>query len=187
MNPFCPQTELAGLREDFIAIGRMLTIEPADLARPAAWISAWSPEQHLAHLSLANELVCRNIKSLIKGAGALVVDGGEPPPDALAVLQSGTFPRGAAQAPRMVRPPETVVRAYLEEWLEGNRAEFEELAGRTDEIEAATCRIPHQVLGPLTAVQWVRFAAMHTRHHLEIAREVLAATMQRQGEATPGS
>jgi hypothetical protein len=35
--------------------------------------------------------------------------------------------------------------------------------------------VPHQILGPLTAARWVRFAAMHTRHHLDIAREVLAA------------
>jgi len=184
MDDFSPQTELAGLREDFVAIERMLEIAPEELARTATWVSGWSAEEHLAHLALANELVCRNVRSLIKGQGLLVVDEGEPPPEALAVLAAGRFPRGAAQAPRMVRPPDPVQREFLVEWLQENRAEFEELAGRCDEIEAATKCVPHQILGPLSASRWVRFAAMHTRHHLDIAREVLAATMQRQ--AAPG-
>jgi hypothetical protein len=176
VSEFCPATELARLREDYVAIERLIERSSAELARVAPRVSGWSAEQHLAHLALANELVCRNLRSLLRGSGALVVPTGEPPPDALAVLQSGRFPRGAAQSPRMVRPPEVVRRDFLLEWLEQSRQEFESLAALSGEIEAAAQRIPHQILGALTAVQWVRFAAMHTRHHLDIAREVLAAT-----------
>lgn len=182
MTAFDPGSEIAHLREDLAAILRLLERSADELGRPASWISGWSAEQHLAHLALANELVCRNVRSLLKGQGALVIDEGEPPPEALAVLAAGRFPRGAAQAPRMVQPPDPVRRDYLSEWLQGNARDFAELAGRGAEIEAATQRIPHQVLGPLTAAQWVRFAAMHTRHHFDIAREVLAATRARQVE-----
>lgn len=175
MSDFCPATELARLREDYGAIARLLERSGDHLTRVVPPVSGWNAEQHLAHLALANELVCRNLKSLLKGSGALVQDEGEPPPEALAILQSGRFPRGAAQAPRMVRPPDVVRRDFLAEWLSSNRLDFEELSARTGEIEAAHKRIPHQVLGPLTATRWLRFAAMHTRHHLDIAREVLAA------------
>jgi hypothetical protein len=41
-------------------------------------------------------------------------------------------------------------------------------------IVSSGLKIPHQVLGPLDAPQWLRFAAVHTRHHLGIAYEVLA-------------
>jgi hypothetical protein len=174
VSDFCPATELARLREDYGAIARLLERSGEGLGRIAAPVSGWSAEQHLAHLALANELVCRNLKSLLRGSGPLVQDEGEPPPEALAVLQSGRFPRGAAQSPRMVRPPEQVRRDFLAEWLESNRLDFEELSARTGEIEAAGKRITHQVLGPLTAARWLRFAAMHTRHHLDIAREVMA-------------
>ncbi|HVS17034.1 MAG TPA: DinB family protein [Planctomycetota bacterium] len=175
MSDFCAATELARLREDYVAIERLLQRSDERLARVVPPVSGWSAEQHLAHLALANELVCRNLRSLLKGSGALVIDEGDPPADALAVLESGRFPRGAAQAPRMVRPPEQVRRDYLADWLAGNRLDFDELSARTGEIEAASKRIPHQVLGPLTAARWLRFAAMHTRHHLDIAREVLSA------------
>jgi hypothetical protein len=175
LSDFCPATELARLREDYGAIARLLERSGDSLARVVPPVSGWSAEQHLAHLALANELVCRNLKSLLRGSGALVQDDGDPSAEALAILTSGRFPRGAAQSPRMVRPPEQVRRDFLAEWLASNRLDFEELSARTGEIEAAHRRIPHQVLGPLTASRWVRFAAMHTRHHLDIAREVLAA------------
>jgi hypothetical protein len=174
MDDFCPATELAQLREDYVAIQRLLARDPEVLDRKAPHVSGWSAAQHLAHLALANELVVRNLRSLLKGEGPLVVEEGVTPPDALAVLQSGRFPRGAAQAPRMVRPPEEVRRDYLGEWIAQGLEEFAELAARSDAILAAPRFIPHQVLGPLTAARWVRFASMHTRHHLDIAREVLA-------------
>lgn len=175
MSDFCAATEFARLREDYVAIERLLERSDASLTRVVPPVSGWSAEQHLAHLALANELVCRNLRSLLKGSGALVQDEGDPAPDALAVLEAGRFPRGAAQSPRMVRPPEQVRRDYLADWLSSNRLDFDELSARAGEIEVASKRIPHQVLGPLTASRWVRFAAMHTRHHLDIAREVMAA------------
>ena len=39
----------------------------------------------------------------------------------------------------------------------------------------------HQLLGPLSAALWVRFAAVHTRHHLLITREMLSADVSTQG------
>jgi hypothetical protein len=175
MTDYCPATELAHLREDYLAIQRLLARELEELERAASHVSGWSAAQHLAHLALANELVVRNVKSLLKGSGALVVDEGVPAPDAEAVLESGRFPRGAAEAPRMVRPPGQVRRDYLAEWVAQGLVEFDALAARSDEIAAAPRGIPHQVLGPLSAARWVRFAAMHTRHHFDIAREVLAS------------
>ena len=174
MLDICPATELAHLREDYLAIERLLARAPEELERKAEHVSGWSAAQHLAHLALANELVIRNVKSLLKGSGPLVQGSGEPPPEALAVLQAGRFPRGAAQAPRMVRPPDEVRRDYLTQWIAEGQAEFTALSARSEEILAAGKCISHQVLGPLTAARWVRFAAMHTRHHLDIAREVLA-------------
>lgn len=171
---FDPRADFALLRELFDEIDQWLARPREELLRVAPAVSGWNAEQHIAHVSLANELITRNLKSLIRGSGPLVLASGEPVPGALEILVSGTVPRGQAQAPRMVRPPETVERAYLVEWLAENRRGFAEAEAQLAELEAATSRIPHQVLGPLSAAQWVRFAAIHTRHHLAIARDVLA-------------
>jgi hypothetical protein len=136
-------------------------------------VSGWSPEQHLAHVALANELVLRNVKSIAKGSGLLLVQGGEPKPGVLAMLAEGALPRGRAQAPRMVRPPDSIERELLHQWLADGRNELAALDPAT--LAPGELKVPHQLLGPLDAPQWARFAAVHTRHHLVIVREVLEA------------
>lgn len=169
------QAELSALRELYSEIDVLMARPPEELRRVVPAVSAWSAEKQLAHLALANELVARNLRSLLKGSGLFVVESGEPPQAALDVLIEGRFPRGRAAAPRIVRPPEDVQREYLVEWLAGNRSEFEAFSALLPELRAVTKKVPHQILGALSASQWLRFAAIHTRHHLEIARETLAS------------
>lgn len=177
MTPeFSIDAQFESLDQSYAEIERLLALPPEVVQRAIEGLSGWSVEQHIAHLSLANELVARNLRSLLKGAGPFVVDSGEPSAEALAVLVAGKFPRGRAQAPRMVRPPEAVNREYLADWLAGNRKDFAQLAQQAIELAACAKRVPHQLLGPLSAAQWARFAATHTRHHLEIAAELVRAT-----------
>lgn len=173
MTTFDVARDLQTLRALYVAIDALLELEPAPLARVEPGISGWSGEQHLAHVALANELVLRNLKSLAKGSGMLVVQGGDPHPRALELLAAGALPRGEAQAPRMVRPPERVERALLSQWLADGKRELDALDPAT--LVSNGLKIPHQILGPLDAPQWVRFGAVHARHHLVIAHEVLHA------------
>lgn len=169
------ESEFASLDRSYREIERLLAAPAEAVQRVTPEISGWSVEQHIAHVSLANELVARNLRSLLKGAGPFVVESGEPPAEALEVLAAGVLPRGRAQAPRIVRPPEAVNREYLADWLAGNARDFAELRGKSTELAACVKKVPHQILGPLTTLEWVRFASTHTEHHLSIAREVLAA------------
>jgi len=170
LDPLADHARLSALQ---LAIDEWIVRAGERLALPSPSVSGWSAEQHLAHVALANELVLRNLKSLALGRGALIVEGGEPKPGVRAILESGRLPRGVAQAPRMVRPPESIERALMLQWLEDGRRELASLDPRT--IVAGRLRVPHQQLGPLDAQEWMRFAVAHTRHHLVIAREVLVA------------
>lgn len=172
MPSFDPAADLGELGELQGEMEKLLGLDPASLARVAPSVSAWSSEQHLAHIALANELVLRNLKSLASGSGLLVTRGAESSPRALAILLEGRLPRGQAQAPRMVRPPERVERVLLTQWLADGRAALTELDPRT--LLPNELKIPHQLLGSLDAPQWARFAVVHTRHHMEIVRDVLA-------------
>ena len=169
------------LAQDFADLERALarlraieamTTERAEHRRPE--ISGWCALEHIAHVALANELIVRNLDSLVSGQGLLVIASGDPVSGALKILGSGKIPRGLAQSPRMVRPPAKIDRELLDEWLKTAEQGFSRHARTQPELQAATGRIPHQMLGPLTASLWVRFAAVHTRHHLEIADLVLA-------------
>lgn len=171
MTAFDPAHDLAALRTLYGTLDERLALNDTLLATLAPTSSGWSSEQHLAHVALANELVLRNLKSLATGQGILLVRGGEPHPRALELLAAGRLPRGEAQAPRMVRPPERVQRELLAQWLADGRAALEELEPAS--LGRNELRIPHQVLGPLDAPQWARFAVVHTRHHLAIVDEIL--------------
>ena len=164
--------EFEKLRRLYVSIDELLELDQDALRRTDESVSQWSAEQHLAHLALANELSFQNVKSLLAGRGHLIQPEGEPVAAAREVLSAGVIP-GGAEAPRMVRPPREVQRDYLIEWLDGNRADVAELEGLTQAIARAPGRIPHQLMGPLSASLWVRFAAMHTEHHLKIVRAVL--------------
>ncbi len=169
------------IAQDFVDIERALArlraieampVERAERRKPE--ISGWCALEHIAHVALANELIVRNLDSLVSGTGLLVIASGEPVSGALEILGSGKIPRGLAQSPRMVRPPAKIDRVLLDEWLKTAEQGFSRHAREPQPLLAAPGRIPHQLLGPLTAPLWVRFAALHTLHHLEIADQVLA-------------
>lgn len=168
-----PTLDLPRLRRFCALIDAWIAEHGDALGRAAPAVSAWTAEQHLAHLTLANELVLRNVKSLVKESGVLVVREAAQSEVAIELLKAGRLPRGEAQSPRMVRPPEVIDRELMLEWLSDVRRELETV----DPVELRPGRVfvPHQILGPLDAPQWLRFAVVHTRHHLVIAREVLEA------------
>ena len=91
------------------------------------------------------------------------------------VLASDATPRGEAEAPRMVRPDDEVNPEFLAMELAQNRTTLEELRTLGVRIADAKGWIPHQELGALAAPHWLRFAALHARHHWAIVRDVLAA------------
>jgi hypothetical protein len=105
MSESSARRDLQAYREAAHDVERLLGGEPALLERQIERISGWSPVQHAAHLTLANELVLKNVLSLVKGSGMLVVTEAAQIPRALQVLASGTLPRGEAKSPRMVVPP----------------------------------------------------------------------------------
>lgn len=173
--PPSPAVDLLALRALLDRIDEFVA-HPA-FATPAPSVSGWTAEHHVAHLTLANELIVRNLKNLARGEGMLVQRGARPSPEASRILLAGVLPRGRAQSPRMVRPPEVVERELLLVWLFDVKRGFGELdpSGlRDDDVS-----VPHQLLGPLNGAYWLRFALVHTRHHLVIAREVLVAAADR--------
>jgi len=161
--------EVLGAFEAYHAAG------PGSLARRAPAVSGWSVEQHLFHIALATDLSLSNVRSLARGSGALVRDEGALGERAAEVLASDEQPRGVAEAPRMVRPGDDVNPVFLGNEQAGNRRLVEELEAQTAAILAAPGWISHQDLGPLQSAHWLRFSALHARHHWAIVRDVIAA------------
>jgi hypothetical protein len=177
MTRFDARTELDAFAAAADDVVRLLSGAERVVGMRAAAVSGWSAVEHASHVTLANELVLRNLGSLARGSGMLVVADAEQDARGLEILTAGTLPRGQAQSPRMVVPPSDVDLAMAREWA----ARFvEDLAafrrGFDPRSERVRLFVPHQVLGPLDLIEWARFGAVHTRHHLAIAREVLSSS-----------
>jgi hypothetical protein len=132
--------------------------------------SGWSPAQHLSHVALANGRIVKAIMALARGRGAK--RPGPPADGARAFLESGSIPRGAAQAPPGTGPADVVDLAATRRLLDETRRAFADLD--LSGVAADLAR-DHPALGPLTATEWVRFAVAHTRHHVVIVEELLGS------------
>lgn len=177
MSRFDAGAELEAFVEAAHDVVRTLAGDARCIAARAPRVSGWSAVEHLSHVTLANELVLRNLVNLARGSGMLVVAEAAQDERALSILAAGALPRGQARSPRMVVPPSDVDVATAREWadrfvedLGAFRRGFDPRAPRPPGF------VPHQILGPLDLAQWARFGAVHSRHHLGIAREVLATT-----------
>lgn len=167
--------DLPRLVASLARIQRLLEL-PEERLRARTPASGWSALEHLFHAVLANDMSLRNALHLARGRGRLITAmPAERDPRAADILARGRLPRGT-QAPRFVTPPampdlELARQLHAETRAAARSAELlDGLVG----AGAARTGIPHQALGVLSAAEWVRFARMHSAHHLRLAAEVLA-------------
>ncbi|MEM7310090.1 MAG: DinB family protein [Planctomycetota bacterium] len=165
----------ARLRALLARISALFELPEERLRAPAPTVSGWSAAEHLFHVTLANDMSLKNVRNLADERGRLRRELEELDPRAVDILRRGRLPRGT-EAPRFVRPPAKPDLAIARDIHGDVLKAAEELEGRAPELAAAPLGIPHQALGVLTAAQWLRFARLHSAHHLGIVRSVLEAT-----------
>ena len=166
--------EFARLHEAFDAFEAIFQEGEGARKMRAPEVSGWSVEQHLYHIALATDLAFGHVRALLAGKGRLISDEGELGAQAAEVLASDTTPRGEAEAPRMVTPDDDVNPDFLAMELRGNRDSLAKLEEVATDLAAAPGWIPHQTLGTLAAPHWLRFAALHARHHWAIVKDIRA-------------
>ena len=86
----------------------------------------------------------------------------------IVVHTTGIIPRGAAQAPASVRPPDIISLDSLRIQLESARQNMPSIT--TLEENAF---FDHPVFDHLDRDQTRRFLEVHTRHHLKIIKDIL--------------
>lgn len=139
------------------------------LSRRRESVSAWSVAEHLDHLAQANAQCAAAISRLLQSAPSdsdpgLKLAG-------RAVLLTGWIPRGRGVAPPTTVPsaaPPSEIRSRLRDASVAVNA----IGERLSELDGARARLGHPALGGFTAFQWLRFIAIHTRHHLKIIEEI---------------
>lgn len=127
-------------------------------------VSGWSIHRQVEHSAVSSKEILGVVQVLRDGGGEV---GGRLGRTGTLILLTGWIPRGKAQAPERVLPHETsdpdAIRAAL--------AEARRLAAGPRPARGGK-RFLHPALGPMNARQWLRFARIHTRHHLKIVRDI---------------
>ncbi len=172
MRPTTNPRDLPRLRALLDMSGEMLAL-PEDVLRAVTPVSGWSVLQHLFHLLLAAELSLKGAANLAADRGRLRTPLVELDPRAREALVRGRLPAGV-EAPRFVTPPPRPDLALVRT-IHADAAAAAASPGLAGPLPEGPLGIPHQILGVLTAGQWLRFARIHSAHHLRIARAVLAA------------
>jgi len=164
-----PDRDFDRLAAQLAEIDSLLEGGEERLGRRAPRVSGWSVAQQIDHL----------LKVLSGALGRLQAPG-EPLAAGInwtgrLLLGVGRLPRGVAQAPRAT--------AGLERSGAELRSAADEVRERLAEVRAGGAvlvdrrpRVRHPYFGGLSALQAIRFLAVHTDHHLRIVREILRAT-----------
>ncbi len=157
---------------------RLLELPEATIQSKVPSISAWSALVHLHHVALVNEIALAKIEEILAegNPGSTGSRGGLHPLGWLCIRILGFIPRGRGRAPEVVIPPPGSTREAALCAIQARIAQTTRLAPLSREIRAACGRRKHFVFGYLRASDWLRFAIIHTHHHLRIVQEILHAS-----------
>ncbi|MDX1546500.1 MAG: DinB family protein [Rhodothermales bacterium] len=145
---------------------------PADrLLGAVPSVSAWSPGGHLHHLSAINAQVLGSLLRALEGDDVLT-PGGSPTWIGRLLLGLGRLPRGKGRAPKRFHPPDDLTPESVAQVLAEARRSLDAIGPHLGRLAALDGRMTHSLLGRFDAVEWLRFARIHTAHHLRIARDV---------------
>jgi hypothetical protein len=131
-------------------------------------VSHWTPSEHLDHSVKVMASVVRRLLKLDAERGRPLSAVGR------LILLFGWIPRGRGKSPERLRG----ARVTREELFTA----LDALAGYLALLQASHLErgrgpiVPHPIFGGLTPPQAVRFAAIHTHHHLKIVADMLRQT-----------
>lgn len=161
--------QLAGQLDE---ITRMVRFEPALLALRADRVSRWSIGQQIDHILKVLEAGQRFLGSA--GERGPVLPRGMNLTGRL-LLSLGWIPRGVGKSPKGVVPADETPGDLAERAARMRKAYCD-----TPLAEAVladpTPVFPHPYFGGLTALQGLRFLAIHTHHHLKIVADIRRAS-----------
>lgn len=132
-------------------------------------VSGWSIGHHIHHISRAHGTVAKMLERM--EAGRMGEEGLEGLPAGLKIVYDGVIPRGR-KSPDFAEPATDLSYQKLEKdfgRLQRSASELKPMLPRLKDIKYS---FPHVYLGPLNALEWLRFTCVHIQHHVNIMQEI---------------
>ncbi len=155
---------LSRLQDQVTELRRLSALPDAQLFATCD-LSQWTPSEHVDHSVKVMSTIVGRLLDLNAERGRPFSFIGR------LILLFGWIPRGKGKSPARLRGARAT-REELSTALDGLAAQL----ARLDATCLATSRgpiVPHPLFGSLTPPQAVRFAAIHTKHHLKIVADLL--------------
>ncbi len=132
-------------------------------------VSNWSIGHHIHHISRAHGTVAKMLARM--EAGRMGEEGLEGIPAGLKIVYDGVIPRGR-KSPEFAEPAADLNYQKLEKDFGRLQRSVAELKPMLPRLEKITYSFPHIYLGPLNALEWLRFTCVHIQHHVTIMHEI---------------
>ncbi|MFT5141656.1 MAG: hypothetical protein ACI80V_001074 [Rhodothermales bacterium] len=155
----------------------LLDREDDSLFRQAPSVSNWSVANQLHHVATATWLMLVGVDRISKQLSPAAAEGSINT-IGRALLLSGRFPRGKAQAPARSQPPDNVTRGDIKKALDRSRDLYERTPDIFQAASASSWRAKHPYFGMLDACQWMKLAVIHADHHFLIVDDIDARAGQ---------
>jgi len=169
-----PAVEYARIGDFYVEMDLVLSRPEPVLMGVIASVSGWSIADHAYHVSLINAKTWRGIERILAQESPSE-PGGEPNRVGQHFFKTGRLKRGTVTAPDFVTPPADLSMADVRLWAERSEAAFHGMSEVVPLLPEDSYRIPHQLLGPLNAREWLTFVRIHSLHHLAIIHDILGA------------
>ncbi len=166
-----PHTNYAALQDLIKQCAAYLEWSSEKLFEIKPHVSGWSIGFHLYHLAKAHGGIPKLLERL--QAGRLGEEGLKGRPEMLTMIHDGIVFRGR-KAPEIAQPPSDLSHDLLTRDFGRMSTASLRIKPLLNDLASITHSFPHLYYGPLNALEWLRFMAMHTRHHLGIMREIEA-------------
>ena len=147
----------------------------------------WSAAQNLAHLALVESNVAMMMEKII---GAAREQGAGPDQSEESFIKSLDKWRVPDPVSKLISPSRIApdagkrVRDSIES-LEQTRARLKSIILENSDIDLASIKRPHPVLGEIDMYQWVLFVAQHEERHRKQMERALAEVTERAAECAP--
>ena len=168
-----PDQELADLDVALQRIDGLLGSEASDWTRRRDDVSNWSVAEQVDHMLRSLVRMLSAADMIRVGYDARIKPDGKASVPGRLLLRAGAIPRGRAEAPEEVLPAEAPTVDDCRERYEAVLGLLAALAPHLETMRTWRGTIPHPLLGDFRAQDWLRFARMHTEHHLAIVDDIL--------------
>lgn len=164
--------DISAIRRLYDEMGNVLSMDAAVRGRVVPKVSAWTPEEQIAHVSKANRWVLSTLVAMLT-RGKDFAEHGRPTAVGRFVLGTGFIPRGIGKAPSASLPDAPVNIERLREAIDIQAGHINTIDTMRKETLRLRQQFRHPVFGFLTPRQWMRFVHVHTKHHMKIVRDIL--------------